>query len=144
MRSRYAILLDTYNKIINIEAHTMTEMARKEILPAVSRYVGQLTDTLNSKIKAAERLGISVSHNMEEETASVLSELCDKAVSEVVRLETLIAKTDYKDDLARGEYYRDSVIPAMEELRKTCDQMERLTARDMWPFPQYGDMLFNI
>ena len=144
MRSRYAILLDTYNKIINIEAHTMTEMARKEILPAVSRYVGQLTDTLNSKIKAAERLGISVSHNMEEETASVLSELCDKAVSEVVRLETLIAKTDYKDDLARGEYYRDSVIPAMEELRKTCDQMERLTARNMWPFPQYGDMLFNI
>ncbi len=144
MRSRYAILLDTYNKIINIEAHTMVDMARKEILPAVSRYVGQLTDTLNSKIKAAERLGVSVPHNMEEETASVLSELCDKAVSEVVRLETLIARTDYKDDLARGEYYRDSVIPAMEELRKTCDQMERLTARDMWPFPQYGDMLFNI
>ena len=144
MRSRYAILLDTYNKIINIEAHTMVDMARKEILPAVSRYVGQLTDTLNSKIKAAEGLGISVSHNMEEETASVLSELCDTAMSEVVRLETLIAKTDYKDDLARGQYYRDSVIPAMEELRKTCDQMERLTAKDMWPFPQYGDMLFNI
>ena len=144
MRSRYAILLDTYNKIINIEAHTMIDMARKEILPAVSRYVGQLTEILDNKLSASERLGAPIAHNMEEETSSVLSDLCDKAMSEVVRLETLIARTDYKNDLARGEYYRDSVIPAMDELRKTCDSMERLTAKDMWPFPQYGDMLFNI
>ncbi len=65
-------------------------------------------------------------------------------MTELVRLETLIAKTDYKDDLDRGTYYRDIVIPAMNELRATCDAMEMLTARDMWPFPQYGDMLFNI
>ena len=56
----------------------------------------------------------------------------------------IIAKTDFKDDLARGQYYRDRVIPAMAELRKTCDAMEKLTARDMWPFPQYGELLFNI
>ena len=144
MRSRYAILLDTYNKIINIEAHTMIDMARKEILPAVSRYVGQLFDILNGKLAASEKINAKISHNMEEETAVSLSGLCDKALTELVRLETLIAKTDYKDDLDRGTYYRDIVIPAMNELRATCDAMEMLTARDMWPFPQYGDMLFNI
>ncbi len=144
MRSRYAILLDTYNKIINIEAHTMVDMARREILPAVGRYEGDLAAILESKIAASDTLGFDVCHNMEEETLCSLSELSDKAMTQVVLLETLIAKTDYKDDLARGEYYRDNVIPAMNELRRTCDAMEKLTAKDMWPFPQYGDMLFNI
>ena len=144
MRSRYAILLDTYNKIINIEAHTMIDMTRKEILPAVSRYEGDLAAILESKISASASIGVDISHNMEEETLGSLSELSDKALTQVVLLETLIAKTDFRDDLARGEYYRDSVIPAMNELRKTCDSMEMLTAKDMWPFPQYGDMLFNI
>ena len=144
MRSRYAILLDTYNKIINIEAHTMIDMARKEILPAVSRYVGQLSSTLAAKIDIQNKLNEKIMHNMEEETVIALSGLCDKALTKTVLLETLIAKTDYKDDLTRGQYYRDSVIPAMESLRKTCDQMEQMVAKNCWPFPQYGDMLFNI
>lgn len=143
MRSRYAILLDTYNKIINIEAHTMIDMARKQILPAVSRYVGQLASTLSYK-QQVNAAGLKITSNMEAETAKQLSELCDKALTQLVMLETLVAKSDYKDDLARGEYYRDTVIPAMNDLRKTCDNMELLTARDMWPFPQYGDLLFNV
>lgn len=144
MRSRYAILLDSYNKIINIEAHTMIDMARKEILPAVSAYVGGLFADLETKLSVAEKLKAPIPHNMEEETAVNLSTLCDEALTDVVLLETLIAKSDFKDDLARGQYYRDSVIPAMNELRKTCDAMEKLTAKEMWPLPQYGDMLFNI
>ncbi len=144
MRSRYAILLDSYNKIINIEAHTMIDMARKEILPAVSAYVGGLFADLDTKLSVAEKLKAPIPHNMEEETAVNLSTLCDEALTDVVLLETLIAKSDFKDDLARGQYYRDSVIPAMNELRKTCDAMEKLTAKEMWPLPQYGDMLFNI
>lgn len=144
MRSRYAILLDSYNKIINIEAHTMIDMARKEILPAVSSYVGGLFADLETKLSVAEKLKAPIPHNMEEETAVNLSTLCDEALTDVVLLETLIAKSDFKDDLARGQYYRDSVIPAMNELRKTCDAMEKLTAKEMWPLPQYGDMLFNI
>ncbi len=143
MRSRYAILLDTYNKIINIEAHTMIDMARKEILPAVGRFEGDLAAILESKISASKAAGTEFAHKMEEETLMSLSKLSDKAMTQVVTLETLIAKTDYKDDLVRGEYYRDSVIPAMNELRRTCDAMETLTPKDMWPFPQYGDMLFN-
>ena len=144
MRSRYAILLDTYNKIINIEAHTMIDMTRKEILPAVSRYVGQLSGVLAAKLDLQEKLSGKIVYNTEEETVIALSQLCDKALTKVVLLETLIAKTDFRDDLARGEYYRDSVIPAMDSLRKTCDTMEQMVAKDMWPFPQYGDMLFNI
>ena len=144
IRSRYAILLDTYNKIINIEAHTMIDMARKEILPAVSRYVGELTATLDSKLSVADKLRTKISYNMEEETIATLSELCDKAVTQVVLLETLIAKSDFADDLEHGKYHRDRVIPAMNELRATCDAMEKLTAKSRWPLPQYGDMLFNI
>ena len=111
MRSRYAILLDSYNKIINIEAHTMIDMARKEILPAVSAYVGGLFADLETKLSVAEKLKAPIPHNMEEETAVNLSTLCDEALTDVVLLETLIAKSDFKDDLARGQYYRDSVIP---------------------------------
>ena len=81
---------------------------------------------------------------MEEETLATLSELCDRAMTEVVMLETLAAKTDFSDDLERGTYYRDRVIPAMNALRATCDNMESLTARRFWPFPQYGDLLFHI
>lgn len=144
IRSRYAILLDTYNKIINIEAHTMIDMARKEILPAVSGYVGVLAETLDSKLSVADKLGTKISCNMEEETIATLSGLCDKAVTQVVLLETLIDKCDFADDLEHGKYHRDRVIPAMNELRATCDAMEKLTAKDRWPLPQYGDMLFNI
>ena len=144
MRSRYAILLDTYNKIINIEAHTMIDMTRKEILPAVSRYTGELTHTLESKMAVSDRIGTDIAHNMEEETLGTLSELCDRAMTEVVVLETLAAKTDFTDDLERGKYYRDRLIPAMNALRATCDNMEQITARRFWPFPQYGDLLFHI
>lgn len=140
MKSRYAILLDNYNKIINIEANTMIYMSRREILPAVSSYVGQLVEILDKK----DKLSIKISGAMEEEIAVNLSALCEKALTQTVMLETLIAKSDYKDDLARAEYYRDSVIPAMVSLRKTCDTMETLTAEDMWPFPQYGDLLYGV
>lgn len=140
MKSRYAILLDNYNKIINIEANTMIYMSRREILPAVSSYVGQLVEILDKK----DKLSIKISGAMEEEIAVNLSNLCEKALTQTVMLETLIAKSDYKDDLARAEYYRDSVIPAMVSLRKTCDTMETLTAEDMWPFPQYGELLYGV
>ena len=122
----------------------MIDMARKEILPAVSRYVGELITTLDAKLSASSKIKGKISCNMEEETAGSLSELCDKALTETVLLETLIDKNDYKDDLERGQYYRDRVIPAMNALRATCDAMEKLTAKSRWPFPQYGDMLFNI
>ena len=72
----------------------------------------------------------------------------ENAYNAFMRDLTVIVKTDPAPDAALThryvEYYRDRVIPAMAELRKTCDAMEKLTARDMWPFPQYGDMLFNI
>lgn len=140
MKSRYAILIDKYNKSINIEANTMIYMARREILPAVSRYVGELVKILDKKNK----LGISISGKMEEETAIQLSMLCDDALTHLVLLETLIEKKDFTSDTARGEYYRDSVIPAMSELRKACDKMEKLMEDKQWPFPNYGELLFGV
>lgn len=140
MQSRLAILLDNYNKIIHIEANTMIYMARREILPAVSTYVGELVDTLDKK----SRLPIKISGSTEEEIAIQLSSLCDKALTNVVRLETLIAKKDYKDDLDQSEYYRDNVIPAMTELRNVCDKLESLSSEACWPFPEYGELLYSI
>ena len=139
MRSRYAILLDNYNKVVNIEAQTMIDMTRKEILPAVSRYVGEVSDTLIKK-KSLE----FVPCTLEEEIIRELSELSDKAYTQLVKLETLAGKSDYADDLARGMAIRDYIIPAMNDLRKTCDSMEQLCAENYWPFPQYGDLLFRI
>jgi len=140
MKSRYAILLDNYNKVINIEANTMIHIARRQILPAVSSYVGELVNILDTK----DRLKVKISGSLEEELAVKLSELSEKALTQILMLETIIAKSDYRDDYARAVYYCENVIPAMNTLRKTCDMMETLTAEDYWPFPQYGDLLYGI
>lgn len=140
MQSRYEILMDTYNKVINIEAHTMIDMTKKQILPAVNRYVGELAGTLMNK----ERLTIDMPNRMEEELIGRLSALEDEAVTRVVMLETLVEKTDFADGYARGVYNRDRILPAMADLRKTCDSMEMLCAEDLWPFPQYTELLFGV
>lgn len=138
MRSRYSILLDTYNKLIHIEALTMIDMAQKQILPAVNRYVSELLNTLVMK----KNLNFKIEGHMEEMVSAKLSELSNQALTSIVRLRTLIEKTDFDNDLARGLYYKENILPAMAELRKICDEMETLTAKDRWPFPSYGDLLF--
>ncbi len=140
MRSRYAILLDTYNKTINIEALTMIDMARKQILPAVSRFSGEIANTLLAK----RAVSPNVPAKMEEELLMQISSYSDQAMTQVVMLQTLIAKTDFADELARGRYYKEQILPAMAALRATCDKMEMMVDSKIWPFPQYGELLFGI
>ena len=141
IRSRYEINLDVYSKTINIEANTMSEMARRQILPAVNRYVKQLAESLSLK----GMIDPIIKNGMEKDLIKKLSVLEDKAYAQVNELDKLLTNApSYDDILECATYYRDKIIPAMEKLRGFCDEMEANTASDLWPFPTYGDLLFSV
>ncbi len=143
LRSRYDIQLDAYSKTINIEGLTMVEMAKREILPAVNQYVLRLAKSLSTK----KLLGTEIKCGFETDLIKKLSSLEDKAYTAVNRLEKLLedaAPFDEADKLELATYYKDKIIPAMNVLRELCDEMEKNTAADLWPFPTYGDLLFSV
>ena len=141
MRARYEILTENYSKVLHIEALTMVDMARKDILPAVSRYVHELADTAAAK----KALSASLDCRYEEETAAQLSRLSALAFAKVAALETALTEAaDQPDHTAEAAYYCHKVFPAMNELRVAVDEMETLTAKCDWPYPSYGDLLFGV
>jgi glutamine synthetase len=141
MHSRLEILLQSYCNLINIEAKTMADMAKKEILPAVSRYSQQLSATVLSKKAVSAALDCSYETDILEE----ISTLTATAYAQVKALEKALAGTKKIDGAKKlSVYYRDKVIPVMEKLRKTADELEGLVAADFWPMPTYGDLLFGI
>ncbi len=142
VRSRYEIQLDVYSKTINIEAQTMVEMTRRQILPAVNEYVIKLARSMDLKL----RIDPLLKSGMEKDLLKKLSGLEDKAYAQVNELDRLLSKAPSydSDKLACASYYKDKVIPAMEKLRSFCDEMEANTAADLWPFPTYGDLLFSV
>ncbi|MBR4169018.1 MAG: glutamine synthetase III [Lachnospiraceae bacterium] len=153
MESRYEISLDTYSKIIRIEGLTMVNMAHKQILPAVNRYVSELSTTVNRKgaiESSAANLGedfeaSSISCKMELSLIAKLSGLLDQAFAQAEELSSkLDAAVSIKDGLEAATYYRDVILPAMQALRESCDTMEVYTPSDVWPFPTYGALLFSV
>ncbi|MCR5106750.1 MAG: glutamine synthetase III [Lachnospiraceae bacterium] len=149
IRSRYEIELDAYSKIINIEGLTAVDMTKKEILPAVNRYIGKLSETAKSKqsLFLGKDMPANLPCNMEIDLIRVLSKLEDQAYKEVNKLEKMLADAsnlDKNDKLAQAAYYKDKIIPAMASLRKYVDEMESNCDKDMWPLPSYGEMLFSV
>ena len=141
MESRYEILLETYSKVINIEGLTMVDMAKKQILPAVNSYIGDLASTAKKKLSVTEGL----SCRMETDLLEKLSVLEDSAYDKTNRLVALLEEGGkISDGLAQATFYKDQILPAMESLRSDCDALEADTAESVWPFPQYGDLLFHI
>ena len=141
MESRYEILLETYSKVINIEGLTMVDMAKKQILPAVNSYIGDLASTAKKKLAVTEGL----SCKMEKDLLEKLSVLEDSAYDKANKLAALLEEGGkISDGLAQATFYKDQILPAMEELRSDCDALEVDTAESSWPFPQYGDLLFHI
>ena len=141
LHARYEIKLDTYNKVVKIEAQTMVNMVWKDILPAVSRYSGELSAAALSKTA----LGASVDTSFERETAAKLSELMRGTVERVKALKAANDKAlDMPDPLKRARLYHDEVLPAMEALRASVDAMELHCDREIWPYPTYGDLLFSV
>ena len=141
MNSRYEIYLENYCKVLNIEALTMVDMARKDILPAVSEYTHKVIETAESKKKF---LGDD-SCLYEAELAASLSDLTKRAYETLKALEAAICETNIPADSQKAaEYYRDTVITLMDELRSTVDSLEPITASEDWPYPSYGDLLFGV
>ena len=140
IRSRYEISMENYVRTVHIEALTMVDMARKEILPAVLRYVGDLSAGLNEKRLAAPTLPCLAETKLIEK----LSALADGIDAAVETLQASVGAYADGDVTAQAFYIRDTLLGDMEALRALCDEAETLTAADYWPFPTYGELLFGV
>jgi len=142
LHSRCEILLDNYCKVLHIEALTMIEMARKEIYPAVIKY---LTDTATSA-NAIKGFLPNADCTLQERLVSKISTLSAQLYQHTEALEQIVQNSIPYEVNIQGYaiYYRDNVLPAMESLREVADQLEILVGKDYWPFPTYGDLLFKI
>ena len=139
LAARYKMKLDNYCKVLHIEALTMLDMARQDILPAVSAFAKELCDTATAK----NALGVEAVY--ETETAAMVSKLTTEALSEVRTLEKASDDAEeLADVLTRACAYKDNVLSAMSALRESVDELETLTARKYWPYPNYGDLLFSV
>ena len=141
MRSRREIFFESYRKIKNIEARTMLEMTIRDIIPAVSSYVKELSDAVVIKRAAVKTIDTSCECDLIDKLSSLLAD-CYSAYSALESAERCaVSKT--KDEEA-AHYYKNHVNPKMDALRAIVDNMETLTARDKWPMPTYGDIVFKI
>ena len=141
LRSRYEIQLENYCKTVSIEAQTMADMAKKEILPAVESYVAALADTAAAKRAVDAELPCGY----EKKLLRKLSALVDVIDAKIDALELAMVKLgDISDITAEANSIRDTILPAMCELRAVCDEAETVTAEKYWPFPTYGDLLFGV
>ena len=141
IRSRYEISLENYCKTVNIEGLTMVDMARKEILPAVESYLGDLADTMAAKTAAVPTLACKY----EKGVISRLSGLADEIDAAAAALDSTLVRLKAVPDVTDAAYViRDVVLQKMAELRVVCDEAETLTATEYWPFPTYGDLLFGV
>ncbi len=141
LHSRYEILLENYSKAVNIEALTMVDMARKEILPAVEGYTKSLAETLAAKKAAVAGLPCKY----ETATIAKLSELSDEIADATADLDGEIAKFQAIEDVTEAANdIRDVILGKMDALRAVCDEAETITAKEFWPFPTYSDLLFSV
>ena len=141
IRSRYEICLENYCKTVNIEGLTMVVMARKEILPAVEAYLGNLSGTVAAKTAAVPGLACKY----EKDLISKLSKLADEISDAASSLDTTLIRLKAIPDVTDAAYViRDVVLQKMAELRVVCDEAESITADKYWPFPTYGDLLFGV
>ncbi len=141
LKSRCEIMLDNYCKTIVIEANTMVDMAKTQIVPAVEAYIEELSRSASAK----KALDASIPCDLEIGLVKKLSKLAaniDKGAEELKKV--LLSLDDAKDIIEESETIRDEVLTKMSELRIPCDEAEKLTKKDLWPFPTYGDILFSV
>ena len=141
IHSRYEITLENYCKTVNIEAKTMVAMARKEILPAVEGYLGELAGNLAAKLNVIQQLTCSYEKGMIDRLSALTDEICTAANA----LETTVNQYETMIDVTAAScFIRDCMLQKMAELRIPCDEAETLTAQRCWPFPTYGELLFGV
>ena len=141
MHSRYEVELEHYSKVINIEALTMLEMARKQLLPAVNAYMSEVANTAASKLAVSE----SISVRSETKTLGRLSADAD-AMSDAIDtlLDAVDAAKALPSESEKAVAFHDNVLPAMDTLRAAADDAETLCGEDYWPLPSYSKMLYYV
>ena len=141
MYSRYDVLLQSYCKVINIEAKTMLDMAQKDILPAVSKYSQVLGNTILAKRAVSNALDVSY----ETEILTEISTLTASAYEAVKVLETAVNNCKTITDVAKKSMYcKNEILTTMQKLRADIDKLEMLVSAEYWPMPTYGDLLFGV
>lgn len=140
LESRAEIEYENYSKIINIEARTMIDMASKQIIPAVIKYTTQLATSLNAVKQACPEADSSVQAELLVETSALLSDM-KVALSDLTDAVNVCVKMESK---AQALAYREKVVPAMEALRTPADKLEMIVDKELWPFPSYGDLMFEV
>lgn len=141
MESRYEVEMEHYSKIINIEALTMLEMARKQLLPAVNAYMSEVANTAASKLAVSESLSV----RSETKALSRLSADADAMSDAVDELQAAVdAAKALSDESAKAVAFHDDVLPKMDALRAAADDAETLCGEDYWPLPSYSKMLYYV
>ena len=139
--SRMEIMLDNYCKTITIEGNTLVDMVRKDILPSIEMYQCKVAETAKLKQDVDSKISVSYEKNI----MNKLSSLNDIIFAGVDTLEKVLAEEVAIDDIVEQGYaIRDKVLPTMEELREACDEAEMIVAKEYWPYPSYGEMLFGV
>ena len=141
VRSRMQILLESYTKTVHIEALTLLDMAKKEIIPAVLKFLKDVSQTMAAK----ESLAGGYNNLLESTLLHKGSGLGATLYQCVEALDIIIRESPSREDvLSAARYYRDKVIPAMDSLRSVADELELVVGRSYWPFPTYNDLLFGV
>ena len=141
LEARAEVLYETYAKTIHIEALTMIDMAKKQIIPACIKYQTSLADSINAIKAATPSVDTSVQETLMNDIAANVKE----AFSALKELEKVTDRAEASDDVvAQGRYYHDVVFAAMNTLRAPADRLEMLVAKEAWPFPSYGDLIFEV
>ena len=141
MQSRYEVEMEHYSKIINIEALTMLEMARKQLLPAVNAYMSEVANTAASKLAVSENLSV----RSETKALTRLSADADAMSDAVDELQAAVnAAKALSDESAKAVAFHDDVLPKMDALRAAADDAETICGEDYWPLPSYSKMLYYV
>jgi glutamine synthetase len=140
LEARTEILLENYSKVINIEALTMVDMANKQILPSCMKYNKEICDMVISKKQ------IGLEGGVEEDLAKKLSCLISSLDTQVKELEGKLCEVSNHEEsvFTLSRYYRDEVFASMQSLRAVADELEVIVSEEVWPFPTYSKLLFNI
>ena len=140
LESRAEIQYEIYAKAINIEAKTMIDIVTKQIIPAVIRYTTVLADSINS-VKAAGITDVSVQADLLKKTSKLLK-TTNSAMNKLGKL--VYQVESYPEGRERAVFFREKIVPAMDELRKPVDELEMIVDKEMWPMPSYGDLIFEV
>ena len=141
VQSRYEVALETYSKKINIEAKVMVDMARKQILPAVTEYQNFLASTLNEKAA----LNMELDDAYEKESITAIASYSGDMFRKLRSLEEDIDRAAHiTDSLERAKFFRSNILSDMEDLRYAADKLETLVSHEYWPFPTYTELLFSV